>query len=57
MANPIVIASTSKTFEKAATKAALKYKYKPRQVDGKGVDVPGVQVRIKFEIEGEPCNL
>ena len=55
--NPLVIASTSKTFEKAATKAALKYKYKPRQVDGKGVDVPGVQVRIKFEIEGEPCNL
>jgi len=54
--DPIVLSSSSKTFEKAATKAALKYKYKPRQVDGKGVDVPGVQVRIAFEIEGEPCS-
>ncbi len=54
--NPVVLSSSSKTFEKAATKAALKYKYKPRQVDGKGVDVPGVSVRIAFEIEGEPCN-
>ena len=44
-------------FDKAAVKAANKYKYKPRQVDGKGVEVPGVQVRIKFEIDGEPCNV
>ncbi|MBX2848282.1 MAG: energy transducer TonB [Acidiferrobacterales bacterium] len=54
--DPFVTASTSKTFERAATKAALKYKYKPRQLDGKPVDVPGVTVRIKFEIEGEPCD-
>lgn len=51
-----VTSSSSKTFEKAAVKAALKYKYKPRQVDGKGVDVPGVTIRIAFEIEGEDCN-
>jgi len=54
--DPFVTQSTSKTFEKAALKAALKYKYKPRQLDGKPVDVPGVTVRIKFEIEGEPCD-
>jgi len=54
--DPIVIASTSKTFERAAIKASLKYKYKPRQLDGKAVDVPGVSVRIKFEIEGESCD-
>jgi len=54
--DPFVTASTSKTFERAATKAALKYKYKPRQIDGKGVDVPGVTVRISFKIDGEPCN-
>lgn len=54
--DPFVTASTSKTFERAALKAALKYKYKPRQLDGKSVDVPGVTVRIKFEIEGEPCD-
>ena len=54
--DPFVTQSTSKTFEKAALKAALKYKYKPRQLDGKPVDVPSVTVRIKFEIEGEPCD-
>lgn len=54
--DPAVLSSSSKTFERAALKAALKYKYKPRQVDGKGVDVPGVSVRIAFEIEGEPCD-
>jgi len=54
--DPFVTQSTSKTFEKAALKAALKYKYKPRQLDGKPVDVPGVTVRIRFEIDGEPCD-
>jgi len=54
--DPFVLSSSSKTFEKAALKAALKYKYKPRQVDGKGVDVPGVSVKISFEIDGEVCN-
>ena len=50
--DPIVTASSSRLFEGAAKKAALKYKYKPRQVGGKGVDVPGVAIRIIFEIEG-----
>ena len=54
--DPFVTGSTSKTFERAAIKAALKYKYKPRQLDGKGVDVPGVTVRISFKIAGEECN-
>lgn len=52
VADPQVTASSSKIFERAAIKAALKYKYKPRQVGGKPVDVPGVEIRIKFEIEG-----
>jgi protein TonB len=50
--DPEVIASTSSMFESAAKKAALKYKYKPRQVGGKPVDVPGVEIRVKFEMEG-----
>jgi len=54
--DPFVLQSSSKTFEKAALKAAKKYKYKPRLVDGKGVDVPGVTVKISFEIDGEVCN-
>lgn len=49
--DPIVTASSSSMFESAAKKAALKYKYKPRQVGGKPVDVPGVEVRISFEME------
>lgn len=51
--DPVVTDSSSKMFERSAIKAALKYKYKPRQVGGKPVDVPGVPIRIKFEMEGE----
>ena len=49
----IVLASSKSLFEKNAKKAASKYKYKPRQVDGKGVDVPGVQVKIIFNLAHE----
>lgn len=49
--DPVVTASSSKMFEKAAKKAALKYKYKPRQVGGKPVDVPGVEIRVTFEMD------
>lgn len=51
----VVTASSSKIFERAAVKAAGKYKYKPRQVGGKPVDVPNVPIRIKFEMEGTDC--
>ncbi len=51
----VVTASSSSMFERNAVKAALKYKYKPRQVGGKAVDVPGVPIRIKFEVEGQDC--
>jgi protein TonB len=30
--------------------AALKFKYKPRVIDGEAVEVPGVQNKISFEI-------
>jgi protein TonB len=49
--DPIVIQSTSSLFERAATRAVLKFKYKPRVVDGVPVDVPGVKTRISFQIE------
>ena len=52
--DPVVTASSSTMFESAAKKAALKYKYKPRQVGGKAVDVPNVPIRIVFEME-EGC--
>ncbi len=49
--DPIVVYSTSSLFERAATRAVLKFKYKPRVVDGVPVDVPGVKTRISFQIE------
>ncbi len=49
--DPIVMFSTSSLFERAATRAVLKFKYKPRVVDGIPVDVSGVKTRISFQIE------
>ena len=49
--DPIVLFSTSSLFERAAARAVLKFKYKPRVVDGVPVDVPGVKTRITFKIE------
>ncbi len=49
--DPIVVYSTSGLFERAATRAVLKFKYKPRVVDGVPVEVPGVKTRITFKIE------
>jgi protein TonB len=49
--NPIVLQSTSSLIERAAIRAVLKFKYKPRVVDGVPVDVPGVKTRISFQLE------
>ena len=49
--DPVVLFSTSSLFERAATRAVLKFKYKPRVVDGIPVDVPNVKTRITFRIE------
>lgn len=38
-------------FDSAAVEAALKFKYKPRIVDGRPVEVAGVQNLIRFELE------
>jgi len=49
--DPIVLFATSKLFIRAAERAVLKFKYKPRVVDGVPVDVAGVKTRITFVIE------
>jgi len=49
--NIFVVESSSSIFENAAVKAAEKFKYKPRVVDGEPIEVPGVQNKITFEIE------
>ncbi len=50
--DPIVTYSSSSLFERAAIRAVLKFKYKPRVVDGVPIDVPNVKTRITFKIEG-----
>ena len=49
--DPVVLFSTSSLFERAAIRAVLKFKYKPRVVDGVPVEVPDVKTRITFQIE------
>jgi len=42
---------TSSLFHRASLQAALKFKYKPRVIDGEAVEVPGVQNKFTYEIE------
>jgi len=42
---------TSSLFEQASIQAALKFKYKPRVMDGQAVEVPGVQNKFTYEIQ------
>lgn len=49
--DPVIMYSTSSLFDRAATQAVLKFKYKPRVVDGVPVAVPNVKTRISFKIE------
>ena len=49
--DPVVVESEpSSIFDSAAMKAALKFKYKPRVIDGEPVEVPGVRNKITFAI-------
>ncbi len=49
--DPIVVESQPKgTFDKAAIKSALRYKYKPRVIDGAPVEVGGVKTKISFKL-------
>jgi protein TonB len=50
--DPIVVESqcTSSLFHRASINAALKFKYKPRIMDGEAVEVPGVQNKFTYEI-------
>ena len=51
--DPFVIEDqcTSSLFHRASIQAALKFKYKPRVIDGQAVEVPGVQNTFTYEIE------
>ena len=51
--DPFVIEDqcTSSLFHRASIQAALKFKYKPRVVDGQAIEVPGVQNKFTYEIQ------
>ncbi len=50
--DPVVIeAKPPGIFDRAAKNAALKFKYKPKVVNGEPIDVAGVPHRISFELE------
>jgi protein TonB len=50
--DPFVVETmcTSSLFHRASIQAALKFKYKPRVIDGQAVEVPGVQNKFTYEI-------
>ena len=50
--DPFVVESqcTSSLFHRASLQAALKFKYKPRIIDGEPVEVRGVQNKFTYEI-------
>lgn len=51
--DPIVVeAQPEGIFDQAAMDAALKFKYKPRVIDGTATEVAGVQNKISFQIDG-----
>jgi len=49
--DPAIIECTSSLFERASMNAVLKFKYKPRVVDGNPIEVPGVQHVITYKLE------
>ena len=50
--DPVVVeADPQGIFDRAAISAALKFKYKPRVIDGVPVEVPGVRNKITFALE------
>lgn len=52
--DPVVIESEPPgIFDRAAKNAAVKFKYKPKVVDGEPIDVAGVLNRVTFELADE----
>ena len=50
--DPVIIESKPPgIFDRAAVNAALKFKYKPKVVNGEPIDVAGVRNRITFELQ------
>ena len=50
-ADPSIVDCSSSLFERASLAASLKFKYKPRVVDGEPISVPGVQNRFTYVLD------
>lgn len=50
--DPVVVESSNSLFDRAAVDAVLRFRYRPRVIDGEPVEVPGVRTRITFNLEG-----
>ncbi len=50
--DPVIVEDqcSSSLFHRSSLQAALKFKYKPRVIDGEAVEVPGVQNKFTYEI-------
>lgn len=46
----VIYAEPANVFNSAAINSVKKYKYRPKVEDGKPIDVPGVQIRVTFEM-------
>ncbi len=49
--NAVATECSSSVFKNASTKAVLKWKYKPRVVNGEPIDSPGVRTRLTYQFE------
>ena len=49
----VVDAEPSGIFDSSSIRAAEKFKFQPKVVDGQGVPVPNVQYVFRYQLEGE----
>jgi protein TonB len=49
----VLDAEPTNIFDRSSIRAASRFKFQPRVVDGQGVDVEGVQYVFRYELEGD----
>ena len=47
----VVDAEPASIFDRSSIRAATRFKFQPRVVDGQGVEVPGVQYLFRYQLE------
>ena len=51
VSNVSIVESSSRLFEAAAARAAMRFRFKPRVVDGVALTTSGIQNLFRFEME------